>query len=193
MKLQHLLIVASVVAIIPMHAQSEKTTEHLFTANPTGTIHSLFNRTGYRGINLGIRLEYQWKFSAHFSAGLNGGISAGRITPTSNSLFNYSIQPEFRYWFSTPISRLQPFAYTNYGLVFRQSEGINGTYRNMKRSGAVGIGLTGWLNNSWGIQGKYDIIKGSDGSAVINVPVQNLHLSVVYRPGQRNKGTNTQQ
>lgn len=183
MKLLPLLTFGTLVLSTSVMAQRVKTVDQFYTGSASGAIRNAFNSPA-RQLYLGIQTEYHWRFAERFSIGANVGFGFADQN-YYNKQYAISIAPEFRYWVPMKNSRIQPFMYVNYGM--KGQYGENTTTMQHYWGGAAGIGAIGWLNDSWGIQGKYDIMRITSNGAGFNTNNSRMQIGVVYRPGQKKK------
>jgi hypothetical protein len=190
MKLLHILTTGALLATASLHAQRVKTIDQIVTASASGSIRNAFSSPS-RLLYAAIQAEYQWRFSERFSVGLNGMAGMGQFG-SYDKQWSYKVSPEFRYWLPVKNSRFQPFLYANYGFMSGGREMYGSSSTTNTHGGAAGIGVIGWLNNSWGVQAKYDVITASANGAGFNTASPRMQMGIVFRPGQRKKANEEQ-
>ncbi|MCA6364127.1 MAG: hypothetical protein IM638_13905 [Bacteroidetes bacterium] len=187
MKLLYILTTGVLITTTSLHAQRVKTTDHIITGSAAGSIRNAFDAPS-RLLYVAVQTEYQWRFSERFSVGLIGMAGMGKFGLYDRQ-WTYKISPEVRYWLPVKSTRLQPFIYANYGFMSGGREIYGSGYTQNTHGGAAGIGMIGWLNDSWGVQAKYDVISTSANGAGFNAASPRLQMGIVFRPGQRKKSS----
>ncbi|MCU0435185.1 MAG: hypothetical protein MUC87_17140 [Bacteroidia bacterium] len=168
-----------------LQAQEKKPQEHIWGISASGQIRNLFSSSS-RIIYLTIQTEYQWRFRERFSIGATAQYyhaEAGNYFKTYQAKFT----PEMRYWFRMKNTSLQPYVFMNFGMIAGSGEFAERPINYIGYSGAIGVGMIGWINDSWGVHAKLDVLSIGSGGTTYRTFDPRLHIGIVYRPGQQLK------
>lgn len=186
-KLLPLITIFTVFISINSSAQRVKLNEHIFAGSAGGALRSVLGGPS-RSLYFAMQTDYQWRFSERFSIGAVGRFGYYRVESQGISHVGAFVAPEGRFWFPTKSTRFSPFVFANYGLQTGITGYTIGNTTGVFGAGSAGLGMIGWINPSWGIQAKYNILSVDKDNVVLNPLPSNIQFGIVFKPGAMKKG-----